>query len=183
MQLKKQRRIVLGKSAVICVIKRHLPALGPFHKVFKHRCLTDLPGADQQETTVIWTRFQYFSAQQFALYISYWRSTLLGYYSIQSCHSRENWWLQCWLHIVFLLHAGSELHKRAAIYALEHQQTLNAFIAESVNERLSAAQGWSTFVLFEPPDYLIDNEFALRKIRTHTWYPIDIINYMYIRTL
>jgi len=36
---------------------------------------------------------------------------------------------------------GSELHKRAAIYALEHQQTLNAFIAEAVDEKLSAAEG------------------------------------------
>ena len=33
---------------------------------------------------------------------------------------------------------GSELHKRAAVYAIAHQQTLNAFIAEAVDEKLTA---------------------------------------------
>ena len=40
----------------------------------------------------------------------------------------------------FNVRIGSDLHKRAAIYALEHQQTLNAFIAEAVDEKLAAEQ-------------------------------------------
>ena len=39
----------------------------------------------------------------------------------------------------FNIRIGSELHRRAAIYALTHQQTLNAFIAEAVDEKLAAA--------------------------------------------
>ena len=40
----------------------------------------------------------------------------------------------------FNIRIGSERHKRAAIYAAAHQQTLNAFIAEAVDEKLAAAQ-------------------------------------------
>ena len=39
----------------------------------------------------------------------------------------------------FNIRIGSERHKRAAIYAMAHQQTLNAFIAEAVDEKLAAA--------------------------------------------
>lgn len=39
----------------------------------------------------------------------------------------------------FNIRIGSERHKRAAIYAIAHQQTLNAFIAEAVDEKLAAA--------------------------------------------
>ena len=38
----------------------------------------------------------------------------------------------------FNIRIGSERHKRAAIYAMTHQQTLNAFIAEAVDEKLAA---------------------------------------------
>ena len=38
----------------------------------------------------------------------------------------------------FNIRIGSERHKRAAIYAIAHQQTLNAFIAEAVDEKLAA---------------------------------------------
>ena len=31
-----------------------------------------------------------------------------------------------------------DLHKRAAVYAMEHQQSLNSFIEEAVNEKLVA---------------------------------------------
>ena len=31
---------------------------------------------------------------------------------------------------------GSELHKRAAVYAISHQQSLNSFIEEAVNDKL-----------------------------------------------
>ena len=33
---------------------------------------------------------------------------------------------------------GGELHKRAAIYAIEHQQSLNSFIEDAVKEKLAA---------------------------------------------
>ena len=33
---------------------------------------------------------------------------------------------------------GSDLHKRAAIYAIEHQQSLNSFIEDAVKEKLAA---------------------------------------------
>ena len=36
----------------------------------------------------------------------------------------------------FNIRIGSERHKRAAIYAIAHNQTLNAFIAEAVDEKL-----------------------------------------------
>ena len=39
----------------------------------------------------------------------------------------------------FNIRVGSERHKRAAIYAIAHQQTLNAFIAEAVDEKLAAS--------------------------------------------
>ena len=39
----------------------------------------------------------------------------------------------------FNIRIGSERHKRAAIYAIAHQQTLNAFIAEAVDEKLASA--------------------------------------------
>ncbi len=39
----------------------------------------------------------------------------------------------------FNIRIGPELHKRAAVYAIAHQQTLNAFIAEAVDEKLSSA--------------------------------------------
>ena len=39
----------------------------------------------------------------------------------------------------FNIRIGSELHRRAAIYALAHDQTLNAFIAQAVDEKLAAA--------------------------------------------
>ena len=38
----------------------------------------------------------------------------------------------------FKIRIGSERHKRAAIYAITHQQSLNAFIAEAVDEKLAA---------------------------------------------
>ena len=38
----------------------------------------------------------------------------------------------------FNIRIGSERHRRAAIYALAHEQTLNAFIAEAVDEKLAA---------------------------------------------
>lgn len=40
----------------------------------------------------------------------------------------------------FNIRIGSERHRRAAIYALAHHQTLNAFIAEAVDEKLAAAR-------------------------------------------
>ena len=36
----------------------------------------------------------------------------------------------------FNIRIGSDLHRRAAIYALSHQQTLNSFIESSVKEKL-----------------------------------------------
>ena len=33
---------------------------------------------------------------------------------------------------------GSELHKRAAVYAISHQQSLNSFIEEAVRDKLTA---------------------------------------------
>ena len=33
---------------------------------------------------------------------------------------------------------GSDLHKRAAVYAMAHQQSLNSFIEEAVRDKLSA---------------------------------------------
>ena len=33
---------------------------------------------------------------------------------------------------------GSDLHKRAAVYAMNHQQSLNSFIEDAVNEKLMA---------------------------------------------
>ena len=33
---------------------------------------------------------------------------------------------------------GSELHKRAAVYAIAHQQSLNSFIEEAVYEKLAS---------------------------------------------
>ncbi len=33
---------------------------------------------------------------------------------------------------------GGDLHRRAAIYAISHQQSLNSFIEEAVREKLSA---------------------------------------------
>ncbi|MBR2524709.1 MAG: type II toxin-antitoxin system HicB family antitoxin [Clostridiales bacterium] len=33
---------------------------------------------------------------------------------------------------------GSDLHRRAAIYAIEHQMTLNRFIEEAVTDKLTA---------------------------------------------
>lgn len=36
---------------------------------------------------------------------------------------------------------GSDLHKRAAIYAMSHQQSLNSFIEDAVREKLVLAQG------------------------------------------
>lgn len=35
---------------------------------------------------------------------------------------------------------GEDLHRRAAIYALAHQQSLNSFIEEAVREKLIAVQ-------------------------------------------
>ena len=52
----------------------------------------------------------------------------------------------------FNVRIGSDLHKRAAIYALEHQQTLNAFIAEAVDEKLSAEQALENADTFRPSD-------------------------------
>lgn len=40
----------------------------------------------------------------------------------------------------FNVRIGSERHKRAAIYAIAHEQTLNAFIAEAVEEKLASAR-------------------------------------------
>ena len=39
----------------------------------------------------------------------------------------------------FNVRIGSDLHRRAAVYAIAHQQTLNAFIAEAVDEKLAAS--------------------------------------------
>lgn len=36
------------------------------------------------------------------------------------------------------VHLGSDLHKRAAVYAMTHQQSLNSFIEEAVRDKLSA---------------------------------------------
>ncbi len=36
---------------------------------------------------------------------------------------------------------GRDLHKRAAVYALSHQQSLNSFIEEAVQEKLLMAEG------------------------------------------
>ena len=36
----------------------------------------------------------------------------------------------------FNVRIGSELHKKAAAYALAHEQTLNSFIAEAVRDKL-----------------------------------------------
>ena len=38
----------------------------------------------------------------------------------------------------FNIRIGSDRHKRAAIYAMAHHQTLNAFIVEAVDEKLAA---------------------------------------------
>ena len=35
---------------------------------------------------------------------------------------------------------GGDLHRRAAIYALSHQQSLNSFIEEAVREKLSTSK-------------------------------------------
>ncbi|MBE5808131.1 MAG: type II toxin-antitoxin system HicB family antitoxin [Clostridiales bacterium] len=35
---------------------------------------------------------------------------------------------------------GAELHRQAAIYAISHQQSLNAFITEAISEKLAAVQ-------------------------------------------
>ncbi len=35
---------------------------------------------------------------------------------------------------------GGDLHRRAAIYAISHQQSLNSFIEEAVREKLSASR-------------------------------------------
>ncbi len=35
---------------------------------------------------------------------------------------------------------GSETHKKAAIYALSHQQSLNSFIEDAVKEKLASAK-------------------------------------------
>lgn len=35
---------------------------------------------------------------------------------------------------------GTELHRRAALYALSHQQSLNSFIEEAVREKLAGAK-------------------------------------------
>ncbi|MBR5968035.1 MAG: type II toxin-antitoxin system HicB family antitoxin [Lachnospiraceae bacterium] len=40
----------------------------------------------------------------------------------------------------FNVRLGEDLHKRAAIYAIAHQQTLNSFVEEAVREKLSYAQ-------------------------------------------
>ena len=37
----------------------------------------------------------------------------------------------------FNVRLGSELHKRAALYAMAHQQSLNSFVEEAVREKLS----------------------------------------------
>ena len=37
----------------------------------------------------------------------------------------------------FNVRIGSELHKRAALYAMAHQQSLNSFVEEAVREKLS----------------------------------------------
>ena len=34
---------------------------------------------------------------------------------------------------------GSDLHKKAAVYAISHQQSLNSFIEEAVREKLMAS--------------------------------------------
>ena len=39
----------------------------------------------------------------------------------------------------FNIRIGSELHKKAAMYAIAHKQSLNAFIIEAVGEKLAAA--------------------------------------------
>lgn len=38
----------------------------------------------------------------------------------------------------FNVRLGSERHKRAAVYAMTHQQTLNAFIMEAVDDKLAS---------------------------------------------
>ena len=38
----------------------------------------------------------------------------------------------------FNVRIGSDLHKRAAIYAMSHHQSLNSFVEEAVKEKLSA---------------------------------------------
>ena len=40
----------------------------------------------------------------------------------------------------FNVRLGSDLHRRAAIYAMAHQQTLNSFIEEAVQEKLASAR-------------------------------------------
>lgn len=38
----------------------------------------------------------------------------------------------------FNVRIGSELHRKAAVYAVSHQQSLNSFIEEAVKEKLAA---------------------------------------------
>ena len=40
----------------------------------------------------------------------------------------------------FNVRIGSELHKQAAIYALNHNQTLNSFIEDAVREKLNTVK-------------------------------------------
>lgn len=40
----------------------------------------------------------------------------------------------------FNVRIGSDLHRQAAIYALNHSQTLNSFIEDAVREKLSSAK-------------------------------------------
>ena len=41
----------------------------------------------------------------------------------------------------FNVRLGEGLHKRAAAYAIMHQQSLNSFVEEAVREKLQSAQG------------------------------------------
>ncbi len=41
----------------------------------------------------------------------------------------------------FNVRLGEDLHKRAAIYAIAHQQSLNSFVEEAVREKLRFAEG------------------------------------------
>ena len=40
----------------------------------------------------------------------------------------------------FNVRLGSDIHRRAAVYAMSHEQTLNAFITEAVSEKLTNVQ-------------------------------------------
>ena len=67
---------------------------------------------------------------------------------------------------------GSELHKRAAVYAISQQQSLNSFLEEAVRDKLTAVNALGHTVLLEGWNKLLQRHKLIPVLLIEDFYDI-----------